>query len=89
MLHAIVHAADIQDRSSYLSGASVVRLAEGRYDEALRCGVEADAVARGGFSTSSQQSNGLGTAPPTYCRKASRSLSARSLVSTAPPSTSS
>jgi predicted ATPase/class 3 adenylate cyclase len=49
-------AADLQDRSAYLSGASVVRLAEGRYDEALRCGVEADAVARGGFSTGSQQS---------------------------------
>jgi len=48
-------AVDIQDRSSYLSGASAVRLAEGRYDEALRLGVEADAVASPGFAPSSQQ----------------------------------
>lgn len=48
--------ADVQDRSSYLAGASAVRLAEGRYDEALRLGLEADAVARTGFAASSQQS---------------------------------
>jgi hypothetical protein len=48
--------ADVQDRSSYLAGASAVRLAEGRYDEALRLGIEADTVARTGFAASSQQS---------------------------------
>ena len=49
-------AVDIQDRSSYLSGASALRLAEGRYDEALRLGVDADAVASAGFAAASQQS---------------------------------
>ncbi len=48
--------ADLQDRSSYLAGSSAVRLAEGRFEEARRLGIEADAVARGGFSASSQQS---------------------------------
>jgi class 3 adenylate cyclase/predicted ATPase len=48
-------AVDIQDRSSYLSGASLVRLAEGRYDDALRLGLEADSVARTGFAPGSQQ----------------------------------
>jgi class 3 adenylate cyclase len=49
-------AADLQDRSSYLAGSSAVRLAEGRFEEARRLGIEADAVARGGFSATSQQS---------------------------------
>ncbi len=48
--------ADLQDRSSYLAGSSAVRLAEGRFEEARRLGIEADAVARAGFSASSQQS---------------------------------
>jgi len=47
---------DVQDRSSYLAGASAMHLAEGNYDEALRVGAEADAVARTAFGASSQQS---------------------------------
>ena len=49
-------AADLQDRSSYLAGLSAVLLAEGSFAEARRLGIEADKVARGGFSATSQQS---------------------------------
>jgi class 3 adenylate cyclase/tetratricopeptide (TPR) repeat protein len=49
-------AADVQDRSSFLAGSAAVRVAEGRYEEARRLGVEADAVARTSFGATSQQS---------------------------------
>ncbi|HUZ81617.1 MAG TPA: adenylate/guanylate cyclase domain-containing protein [Gaiellaceae bacterium] len=56
LFSSLESAADLQDRSSYLAGSSAVRLAEGRFEEARHLGIEADAVARAGFSASSQQS---------------------------------
>lgn len=49
-------AEDVQDRSAFLACSAALRVTEGAYADALRLGLQADALARSAFGAISQQS---------------------------------